>query len=155
MHREARRAGRVHQRTGKLQFRPEDRFGENVWVAAATMPAALLWYGWTAQEGVFWIVPLIANFFFGVGSMLLFSAATTMLTEFMPRRASNGVALNNFVRNVFSFVGTLLAEPLIDAIGNGPLFSILAGVAAASCVVIVAMKKYGEKWRTDMDRRMK
>ena len=43
---------------------------ENAWVAAFLFPAALLWYGWTADKGVFWLVPLIANFFFGVGCML-------------------------------------------------------------------------------------
>lgn len=122
MHRRARNAGRVDARTGKLHFRPEDRMGENIWVAAFLMPATILWYGWTVQRGVFWVAPVVALFFFGVGSMLLFAAATTMLTEFMPKRASSGVALNNFGRNIFSFLGVLLAEPLIDAIGNGVLF---------------------------------
>ncbi|KAL9054022.1 MAG: hypothetical protein Q9162_004428 [Coniocarpon cinnabarinum] len=154
MHRRAYAAGRINSQTNKPIFRPEDRMGENVWVAAFLMPGCLLWYGWAAQEGVHWAVPMVANFFFGVGSMLLFAAATTMLTEFMPKKASSGVALNNFVRNVFSFAGTLLAEPLIDAIGNGALFSILAGIAMASCFVIVLMRRYGDKWREDMDRRM-
>ena len=49
--------------------------------------------GGTADKGVFWLVPLIANFFFGVGYMLIFGMATTMLTEFMPKKASIGVAL--------------------------------------------------------------
>ena len=62
MHRKARQAGRIDPRTGKLQFRPEDRMGENVWVAAILMPVALLWYGWTAEYGVFWVAPMIAIF---------------------------------------------------------------------------------------------
>ena len=154
MHRRARNAGRRDARTGKLQFRPEDRMGENVWVAGLLMPVSLLWYGWTVNYGIHWAAPMTANFCFGVGSMLLFASATTMLTEFMPKKASNGVALNNFVRNIFSFLGTFLAEPLINAIGNGALFSILAGIALLSCSVIVLMRRYGEKWRADMDRRM-
>ena len=153
MHRRA-RARNLRDSRGKLIFRPEDRFGPNVWVAWFVMPAALLWYGWTAEFHLHWSIPVVANFFFGAGSMLLLAAATTMLTEFMPKKASNGVALNNFVRNVFSFAGTLLAEPLIDAIGNGALFSILAGVAAVSCFVIILMRVYGERWRADMDRRL-
>ena len=87
--------------------------------------------------------------------MLLFAAATTMLTEFMPRQSSSGVALNNFMRNIFSFAGTLLAEPLINAIGNGAMFTIIAGIALASCLVIVAMKRYGERWRVEMDKKMR
>ena len=154
MRREARRAGRIDPATGKPLYLPEDRMRENIWLAAFIMPAALIWYGWTAQFGVHWAVPMIANFFFGAGSMLVFAAATTMLTEFMPRTSSNGVAINNLCRNIFAFLGVLLAEPLIDAIGNGPLFTIAGAIAGASCFVIVLMRRYGQKWRVEMDRQL-
>lgn len=47
-------------------------------LAAAISPGALIWFGWTAEKGILWIVPLIANFFFGFGSMIIFGTATTM-----------------------------------------------------------------------------
>jgi multidrug resistance protein len=77
MHREARAAGR-YDASGKLILRPEDRMRENALLAAAIYPAAVLWFGWTADKGVFWIVPLIANFFFGFGTMIIFGTANTM-----------------------------------------------------------------------------
>jgi multidrug resistance protein len=77
MHREARAAGRYDE-SGKLILRPEDRMRENTLLAAAIFPAGLIWFGWAADKGVFWIVPLIANFFFGFGSMIIFGTATTM-----------------------------------------------------------------------------
>lgn len=81
--------------------------------------------------------------------------ATTMLTEFMPNRASTGIAVNNFMRNIFSCVGGIIADPLIKAIGNGWLCTILGLVAlVVGAFVIWAMKKYGEKWREEMDRGM-
>ena len=43
---------------------------------------------------------MIANFFYGVGSMLIFAMVTTMLTEFMPQKSSSGVALNNLIREL-------------------------------------------------------
>ncbi|KAB2578827.1 Major facilitator superfamily [Lasiodiplodia theobromae] len=152
MRREAVRKNRVDPVTGKLQFRPEDRMRENAWLGAALFPAALVWYGWTAQKGVFWLCPMIANFFFGIGSMLIFAMATTMLTEFMPKKASNGIALNNFVRNIFSCVGSVVAQPLISAIGNGWLFTGLAVISfvwGSTC--IWAMMKFGERMRKGMD----
>jgi MFS family permease len=98
---------------------------------------------------------MIANFFFGLGSMIVFAMATTMLTEFMPRRASNGIAVNNFMRNIFSCVGGIIADPLIKAIGNGWLCTILGIISlVVGAVVIWAMKKYGEKWREDMDKEL-
>lgn len=140
MAREAKRAGRYDEK-GKLLYRPEDRMRENAWIAAFLYPAALIWYGWTAEKGIFWLVPLIANFFFGIGSMLIFAMATTMLTEFMPKKASSGVAVNNFIRNIFSCVGAVVAQPLISAIGNGWLFTGVGVIAMSSSAVIWAMRK--------------
>ncbi|KAL1628214.1 hypothetical protein SLS54_001784 [Diplodia seriata] len=152
MRREAARANRVDPATGRLQFLPEDRMRENAWLGAFLFPAALVWYGWTAEEGVFWLAPMVANFFFGIGSMLIFAMATTMLTEFMPKKASNGIALNNFVRNIFSCVGSVVAQPLIAAIGNGWLFTGLAVISFVwGCACIWAMKRFGERMRKGMD----
>lgn len=98
---------------------------------------------------------MIANFFFGLGSMIIFSVATTMLTEFMPKRSSSGVAVNNFMRNIFSAVGGVVAAPVIHGIGNGWLFTILGLVAFASSSIIWAMGHFGPKWRQSMDAKMK
>jgi MFS family permease len=78
-----------------LEYRPEDRMGLNAWIAGCLFPLALLMYGWVVQEGVFWFVSCIATFLFGIGSMLVFSVATTMLTEFVPGRSASAVAVNN------------------------------------------------------------
>lgn len=154
MAREAKKAGRYDSR-GKLQYKPEDRMKENIWVGALMFPAALIAYGWTAEYGVNLAAPLVVNFFFGVGSMLIFAAVTTMLTEFMPKKASNGVALNNFVRNIFSCIGAAVTEPLMTAIGNGWLFTGFGVIAlVAGLFSIWIMKKYGDKWRIEMDRKM-
>jgi MFS family permease len=150
MHREAKKAGRYDEH-GKLVLRPEDRMKENAWIACVLWPGALIWYGWTVERGVLWVVPMIANFFFGVGSMLIFALVTTMLTEFMPKRASAGIAINNFVRNIFSFTGAVVAEPIIGAIGNGWIMTILGLWSLVSgCFVIWAMGRWGKKWRVTM-----
>ncbi|KAL4938128.1 hypothetical protein BDV06DRAFT_215333 [Aspergillus oleicola] len=153
MEREAKKANRYDEK-GNLIFRPEDRMRENAWLGAMLYPAGLIWYGWTADKGVFWLAPMIANFFFGIGSMLIFSMVTTMLTEFMPRKSSEGVALNNFCRNIFSCVGSFVTAPIIDGIGNGWLFTIIGLVAFASSGVIVAMKVFGPRWKAGMDELM-
>ena len=57
MKREALKANRVDER-GKLIYRPEDRMRENAWLGACLYPAAFIWYGWTVEKGVFWIVPV-------------------------------------------------------------------------------------------------
>lgn len=56
MKREAVKANRV--REGKLVYQPEDRMRENAWLGALIYPAALIWYGWTAEKGVYWLAPV-------------------------------------------------------------------------------------------------
>jgi len=153
MKREATKANRFYE-DGKPKYIPEDRMRENAWLGALIYPAALIWYGWSIEKGTFWVVPAIANFFYGVGSMLIFAMATTMLTEFMPEKSSSGVAVNNFVRNIFSSIGAVAGVPLINAIGNGWLFTILGIWALSSSVVIWAMRHFGPRWRVRMTQKI-
>jgi len=154
MAREARNAGRYDE-NGKLIFLPEDRMRENMWLAATLYPGALIWYGWTADKGLPWIVPCIANFFFGVGSMLVFGTVTTVLTEFMPKRSSGGVAVNNFVRNIFSCVGAIVAQPLINALGDGWVCTMIGLFAwVTGNMAIWSLRRWGPKWRIQMDKKL-
>jgi hypothetical protein len=61
MKREAVKAQRIGE-DGKLIYRPEDRMRENAWLGAMLYPAAMVWYGWTAEKGVYWIVPVSHSF---------------------------------------------------------------------------------------------
>ena len=61
MQREAKKANRYDEK-GRLVFRPEDRMRENAWLGALLYPAALIWYGWTVENGVFWLVPVCWSF---------------------------------------------------------------------------------------------
>ena len=154
MAREARKAGRFDDQ-GRLVYLPEDRMRENAWIAGSLYPAALIVFGWCVQKGVVWPVPAVVNFFFGVGSMLVFGAATTMLTEFMPRRSSGGIAINNFVRNILSCVGTVVTQPLINAVGFGWLCTsvgIICLVSAYAC--IWSLKRWGPRWRMELDLKL-
>ena len=154
MIRAAERAGRWDEH-GALVLLPEDRMGLNAWIAASLYPASLVWFGWTAQRGVHWAVPSAANFCFGLSSMLVFSAVTTMLTEFMPRRSSSGVALNNFVRNILSCTGGVVGQPLIDAISVGWLMTALGLFCWISGnVTIWLLRRNSRKWRVAMDRAL-
>ncbi|KAI0199065.1 major facilitator superfamily domain-containing protein [Astrocystis sublimbata] len=154
MHREAEKAGR-YDPDGKLVYLPEDRMKENIWLASSLYPAGMIWYGWTADKAIHWIVPTIATFFFGIGSMLVFGAVTTVLTEFTPKKASSGVAVNNFMRSTIATIGAVVTEPLVRAIGAGwtctaiGLFAFVAGNGA-----ILALKTWGPQWRVKMDKKL-
>lgn len=154
MLREANKAGQ-YDANGKLIFLPEYRLRENAWVAASMYPFAMIWFGWCADKGVFWLAASVANFFFGLAAMIIFGASTTMLTEFMPKKSSSGVALNNFVRSALSCVGIVVTQPLIDAMGVGwlcTMIALFAWITANVCILLLLKKSPG--WRKMMDEQM-
>ncbi|OKL58650.1 putative MFS transporter [Talaromyces atroroseus] len=148
MQRAARKANRRDE-NGKPKVFPEERMQENAWLGALLPPAALLWYGWTAQYGVFWLCPLIANFFTGFGMIIIISVGITMISEFMPGD-HRGLAASVFVRNVLGCVGTVAASPMLNQLGNGWTFTLWSLVALASSSCIVAITKFGPRWRESM-----
>ncbi|KPM34309.1 hypothetical protein AK830_g12265 [Neonectria ditissima] len=154
MAREARKANRYDE-NGKLIYFPEDRLRENAWIAVTVYPLALLMFGWTLKYGIHFMVPAVALFFFGVASMLIFSAATTMLTEFIRKRSSAGVAINNFVRNTLSCIGAIVAAPWIDAIDVGWVFTTICIFCIISSYSgIWILRKNSTKWRVGMDEAL-
>ncbi|KAI9167702.1 MFS transporter OpS2 [Paramyrothecium foliicola] len=155
MIRAAKKANRYDEQ-GKLILLPEDRMRENIWVAHLVYPLSLLTYGWTLRYGVHVAVPCLASFSFGVASMLVFATATTMLTEFIRKKSSAGVAINNFVRNILSCVGTIVAAPWIHAIDVGWVFTILC-IFCMSCGFLGSwlLRKNASKWRQSMEEALK
>jgi predicted MFS family arabinose efflux permease len=90
---------------------------------------------------------MLGTLIFGLSAMLIFGLAVTMLTEFVPRKPSSGVAVANFLRNIFSCIGTVLGNPLIHAEGTGWMFTGLALLVSTGVVVIWWMRVKGSAWR--------
>lgn len=177
MHREAKRAGRVDE-NGNLQFIPQDRMRENIWIAVLMYPAALVWFGWVADKHVFWFVlvsPLfvcsrqhfggwitklkndlqcLSTFFYSLGMMVVSNVMTTMLTEFVPKRSSTGVAVNNLLRNTLACVALIVASPLTDAIGAGWLLTIAAFICWLSALALIPMKQKADQWSREMAEKL-
>ena len=175
MKREAVKARRISAE-GRLVYLPEDRMRENAWVGAVIYPAALIWYGWTAEKGVLWVAPVSQSN--DVGSRIckvpnpLTRGRDTDDCQLLLRRGLNayfchgdnhvdgvhaqtrelGGGVEQFDSKLLSHgAGGIVGAPLIDAIGNGWLFTILGIWALSSASVIWAMKRFGPRWREKMD----
>ena len=78
-----------------------------------------------------------------------------MLTEFVRKKSSAGVAVNNFVRNILSCVGTVVANPWINAMGVGWVFTIISLFClVAGFLGIWTLRRNAQKWRTAMDKAL-
>lgn len=78
-----------------------------------------------------------------------------MLTEFVRKKSSAGVAVNNFVRNILSCLGTVVAQPWIDAIKSGWVFTSIC----LFCMIfgyfgIFMLRKNAQRWRKAMDEAL-
>ncbi|GLA00564.1 hypothetical protein AnigIFM60653_009314 [Aspergillus niger] len=149
MARTARKEGRYDD-AGELILHPVDRLGENCLMAGILFPGALLWWGWSAEKQIFWLVPLIGNFFYGFSGMILTNVTMTMLTEFTPKKSTVGVAVNNLLRNSLSCVSAVIAQPLFDAIGTGWSFTAACLFCLLSGIPLILLRMKREEWSRKM-----
>lgn len=133
-------------------FIPEARFAAHVFMGAIMYPLSLILFGWTAQYHVFWFIPLIGSFLYGMSSMIIFGTCMTYLVDALPGRGSSGVALNNFVRMVLAAVSTFIAQPMQGSkLGYNWLYMLWGLFGLVSIVFLLAIRKWGNKWRTHAD----
>ena len=64
------------------------------------------------------------------------------------------MAVNNFMRNTVACIMCIVAQPLLDAISNGWLFTMLGLIAFVGCIMIWALSHYGAKWATEMEQKL-
>lgn len=133
------------------RFIAESRYAEHVFFGGLLYPLALILFGWTAYYKVFWFVPLVGTFLYGLASMIIFGTTMTYLVDALPGRGSSGVAVNNLVRMVLAAVSTFIAQPLQSAMGVGWLFTMLGLVGLVLLSLIMLVKVKGKKWRESVD----
>jgi uncharacterized protein (DUF697 family) len=79
-----------------------------------------------------------------------------MLTEFVRRHNFAGVAVNNFVRNVLTGAGTIVATPWIEGAGVGYMITELCVICSLlGFLGIWLINRNAQKWRTAMDEALK
>ncbi|KAL1742827.1 major facilitator superfamily domain-containing protein [Schizophyllum fasciatum] len=92
------------------------------------VPVGLLWYGWSAQAKLHWIMPIVGSAIYGFGQMLTFFPIQLYLVDTFTYAASAVSAAACF-RSLFGFAFPLFAQDMFDAIGLGGGMSLLAGLA--------------------------
>ncbi|OJJ61030.1 hypothetical protein ASPSYDRAFT_148123 [Aspergillus sydowii CBS 593.65] len=130
------------------RFNPESRLLPMM-VGCWFMPAGLFWYGWSAEAGTHWIVPILGTGVFAVGLMVVFMCVSTYLVDSYLRYAASVTAANTVLRSLVGALLPLAGPSMYDALGLGWGNSLLAFIALAMCVVPFVFWKYGEKIRTN------
>ncbi|KIX96394.1 uncharacterized protein Z520_07660 [Fonsecaea multimorphosa CBS 102226] len=113
----------------------------------------LLAYGWALQYHLHPSIPLILQFFTGGAMTIVFNACGTLLVDLHPTRPSTAQAALNLLRCAFAAAELAALQPLIDAVGPGWCYTVIAlvtGGVAGVCVVVGRV--WGEIWRRQRQR---
>ncbi|KAJ5552202.1 major facilitator superfamily domain-containing protein [Penicillium frequentans] len=129
------------------RFAPESRLPPMLYGSWA-IPVGLFWYGWSAQEKVHWIMPIIGTAIFGFGLVAVFATVSAYLVDSYVRYAASVTAANVFLRSLFGAVLPLAGPSMYDALGLGWGNSLLAFIALAMCFVPFLFVRYGARIRT-------
>ncbi|GAW23615.1 hypothetical protein ANO14919_131890 [Xylariales sp. No.14919] len=134
------------KRAGGGEIKPESRLAPLL-LGVLLIPAGLIWYGWTAEYQIHWIVPIIGTLFIGVGINLVWIPIQSYLIDAFTIYAASALAANTVVRSIFGVVLPLAGQPLYDKLGLGWGNTLLAFIALATAPLTWLIMRYGERIR--------
>ncbi|PVH21388.1 hypothetical protein CXQ85_000365 [Candidozyma haemuli] len=112
------------------------------------MPVALIWYGWSAEKELHWIMPAIGSVIFGIFTVPVFQNIQSYLIDMNNRFAASSVAAAAVFRSLFGFSFPLFASFMYDSLGYGWGNTMFAFIGLALGVPFpVFCLKYGERLR--------
>ena len=111
------------------------------------LPIGLFLYGWTAQEGVHWIVPIIGTSFVGFGLLATFMPITTYLVDAFTVYSASALAANTILRSLVGAVLPLAGPAMYKTLGLGWGNSLLGFIALGCVPIPVVFYLYGERIR--------
>ncbi|KAK6538087.1 hypothetical protein TWF694_010972 [Orbilia ellipsospora] len=126
--------------------KPEFRLPMLTW-SCWLIPAGMFIYGWTAEERVHWIVPIIATALIGLGLLASFMPIQTYLVDAFSFYAASAIGANTILRSLVGALLPLAGQPLYDKLGVGPGNSLLGGIAILMMPIPVLFERYGERLR--------
>ncbi|KAI0020712.1 bicyclomycin resistance protein [Xylariomycetidae sp. FL0641] len=115
---------------------------------AALIPAGLFIYGWTAENKVHWIAPMIGTAVMGCGSFVVFMAIQTYLVDAYVLYAASALATNTIVRSIAGATLPLAGLRLYARLGLGWGNSLLGFISMVLLPVSWLIIRYGEYLRT-------
>ncbi|OAL28876.1 hypothetical protein AYO20_09356 [Fonsecaea nubica] len=113
----------------------------------------LLAYGWVLEYHLHPSIPLVLQFFTGGAMTVIFNACGTLLVDLHPSYPSTAQAALNLLRCAFAAGELAALQPLIDAVGPGWCYTVIAvftGCVSGICVVVGWV--WGEAWRRQRQR---
>jgi multidrug resistance protein len=109
----------------------------------------LFLFGWSAAYRVHWIVPTIAEAFFGMGNMLIFMACMMYITDaYGPLYSASAMASNAILRYVLGGTFPLFAVQMFRRLGPQWACTLLGCLSILGACIPFVLARYGEALRS-------
>ncbi|OIW26046.1 MFS general substrate transporter [Coniochaeta ligniaria NRRL 30616] len=116
--------------------------------------AGLLWYGWSLEERLHWIMPIIGLFFFGFTYLSIRLATQIILVEAVPNFSASALAAHTVASSIGGAFLPLGTFPLYELVGYGWGNTVVAATNLAVCLIPLAMfaiaRQQGSKWSMEV-----
>ncbi|ORY59744.1 major facilitator superfamily domain-containing protein [Pseudomassariella vexata] len=121
-------------------------------VAVGTV--AYIGFGWALDQEVHVAIPLAMTLFIGLTITGSFQVLNTLIVDLYPHAPATATAANNLVRCLFGAVATTVIEDIIQAIGRGWAYTLIALFFAVFSPSLWVIQRHGPKWREDSRLKM-
>ncbi|KAI9844751.1 MAG: hypothetical protein M1837_005284 [Sclerophora amabilis] len=119
-----------------------------MFVGSVLPPVGLLWYGWSAQARLHWVMPNIGALLFTAGAVTNFACIRLYLADAYTTFAASALASALVLRNLTAFGFPLFAPHMYGSLGYGWGNTLLALVAVViGGPVPFVLWRYGAKIR--------
>lgn len=107
----------------------------------------LIGYGWAIDYNAHLAAPLVLLFFVALTLTGSFNVMSTLIVDLHPGKAGAATAANNLARCLLGAGFTAAIIPMIDAMGRGWTYTLIAFVWLLLSPLLVATIKWGPVWR--------
>ncbi|OAD66086.1 hypothetical protein PHYBLDRAFT_152885 [Phycomyces blakesleeanus NRRL 1555(-)] len=137
---------RVVQANGEST--PEMRLGGPLfYIAIVLQMFAFTGYGWCVEKNLHFAYGLAFQFLVGVTIMFPNVVLSAYMVDCFRKKGASVTACNNFVRYCMAGVGSLIASDIVNAMGNGILFTVCGVALFLASGLILIIIRYAKKWQ--------
>ena len=106
-----------------------------------------LCYGWVMEVNAPLAAPLVLQFIIGLTITGCFNCLNVLLVDLYPTSPSTATAANNLVRCLMGAWGAAAIVPMIEGMGRGWAFTLIAALVAIFSPMLLVLQKWGPQWR--------
>ncbi|KAI3405657.2 hypothetical protein KGF56_001675 [Candida oxycetoniae] len=135
--------GKVYTRLTKQNHGiPKPEFRLPCLIACAVfIPVGLVWFGWSAEKGLHWIMPGIGSAIFAFGLVCVFQTIQNYLIDMNVRFAASSVAAAALFRSIFGYTFPLFASKMYAALGISSLVQVMTSTAELQLPQLIDLLK--------------